>query len=61
MKFQGFDDLIKKLSFSGFRSIGFGFKEIEPNELHYFLDANREEFLKDIYITGIVTFTNKIK
>lgn len=27
-KISGFDALVKRLSFSGFRSIGFGFKEV---------------------------------
>ena len=42
LKFQGFDDFIKKLSFSGFRSIGFGFKEIGVDEVRMYSDANRE-------------------
>jgi hypothetical protein len=40
-KVNGFEGLIKRLSFSGFRSIGFGFKEVKADEVERYLLADR--------------------
>lgn len=49
------------MSFSGYRSIGFGFKEVQPQEIESMLHGTREEFLKHTKLLGIVTFVNQLK
>jgi cation-transporting ATPase 13A3/4/5 len=60
-KVNGFEKLIKRLSFSGFRSIGFGYKEIQESELQQYMLRSREDFLRDTAIVGVVTFVNQLK
>ena len=61
LKFDDFEEFIKKLSFSGYRSIGFGFKEITEDEVERYRNAEREDFLKGTTILGVVTFINQLK
>jgi hypothetical protein len=41
-KYAGFADFIKKMSFSGYRSIGCAYKEIRPEEVSLILNASRQ-------------------
>lgn len=41
-KFQGFTDFVKRLSFGGFRSIAFGSKEIQGEQLEDYLAIHRD-------------------
>lgn len=60
-KVKGFDGFLKKLSFSGYRAIGFGMKDVGGEEVEEVLKGEREDFLKQIAITGVVTFINELK
>ena len=60
-KVQGFDDFVKRLSFGGFRSIGFSVREVDETETERLLSADRSEFLKSTEIVGVVTFVNRLK
>jgi magnesium-transporting ATPase (P-type) len=61
LKFRGYDDFVKRLSFGGYRSIAFGCKSIDEEELPRYLAADREVFLKETSIFGVVTFINRLK
>jgi hypothetical protein len=41
-KINNFDNFVKKLSFSGYRSIGFGYKEIKAEEVEGYSLKGRE-------------------
>lgn len=60
-KVPDFDRLIKRLSFAGFRSIGFGYKEVAKEQLAQWLVQSRQHFLEDTSILGVVTFANQLK
>lgn len=60
-KFSGFEKFIKKMSFSGYRSIGFGYKEIRPQQLNLLLNGTREQYLINTKLLGVVTFNNQLK
>jgi magnesium-transporting ATPase (P-type) len=60
-KFAGFGEFIKKMSFSGYRSIGFGYKEVRAEEIDAMLNGTREEFLRNTELLGVVTFVNQLK
>jgi len=40
-RFSGFDQFIKRMSFSGYRSIGFGYKEVKVQDVSSFLNGSR--------------------
>lgn len=61
LKFDDFEEFVKKLSFSGYRSIGFGFKEVRSEEIQEYMNSEREHFLRDTTILGVVTFINQLK
>ena len=60
-KYSYFNDLLQNVSFRGFRSIAYGFKEVNKNDLEKYLQANRNFFMKDIEILGFLVFENKLK
>lgn len=60
-KYAGFANFIKKMSFSGYRSIGFGYKEIRADDLNTILNSTRQEYLMDTKLLGVVTFVNQLK
>lgn len=60
-KFAGFDEFIKRMSFSGYRSIGFGYKEIRNQDINEVIGGSREEFLRNTVLMGVVTFVNQLK
>lgn len=61
LKLKGFEDFVKKLSFGGFRSIGFSCKEVSEAEAQRLMAAGREDFLRETEMLGVVTFVNKLK
>lgn len=60
-KFAYFDRLLQTESYSGFRTIGYGYKEVEPRRLGEHLRASREEHLSQIRMLGLIAFENKLK
>ena len=48
--------MISRLSLSGLRTIAFGWKEVQPNNVQEYLQMEREEFDKNIYILGVIGF-----
>ena len=61
LKNRRFDSLVKELSLEGYRSIAFGYREVKKQEVEDILKSNRELFLRNITILGIVSFVNELK
>jgi cation-transporting P-type ATPase 13A2 len=61
LQHEGYDELVKRLSLEGFRSIAFSFREVAEEEVQPLLNADRAEFLQNTAILGLVTFVNLIK
>ncbi len=49
------------MSLGGFRTIAYGFKQVEDIEVAKYLQGERDIFEKDITALGIVAFENKLK
>lgn len=56
-----FGKTVKKLSLDGFRSIAFGYREINQRELSHLTEAKRDEFMYGISVLGVAAFINDLK
>lgn len=56
VKFDYFKSLISKLSYEGLRTIGFSLKEIAKKDIDQYLQVDREKFLIDTKLEGVVAF-----
>ena len=61
LKHANYDKFIKKLSLEGFRSIAFGYREVQEQEISSLFKLDRADYLKNTKIVGVVTFVNLIK
>jgi magnesium-transporting ATPase (P-type) len=61
VKYGYFKGLISKLSYEGLRTIGYSCKEVSEKELQQYLKCDRERFLADSKLIGVVAFENKLK
>jgi magnesium-transporting ATPase (P-type) len=55
-KFQYFEQLLQTESYGGFRTIGYGFKEIDVKDLEENLGASRSSHLNQIQMMGLLVF-----
>ena len=60
-KYSYFEELIRKESCSGFRTIGYSYREIPNDELPSCLQQTREECLNNLKLIGLLVFENKLK
>lgn len=56
VKYGYFEGLVANMSLGGFRTIGYGYKEIEDADVAKYLSSERDIFEKDIIALGIVAF-----
>lgn len=55
-KFAYFDRLLQTESYSGFRTIGYGCREVAEGRLKEELAASREQHLQRIQMLGLIAF-----
>lgn len=56
-----FDNLLQQVSYGGYRSIAYGYKEIGAEEKERYLTESRDYFIKNINLLGLIVFENKLK
>jgi magnesium-transporting ATPase (P-type) len=60
-KFKDFENIVASFSLGGYRTIGYGYKEVPSHKLNLYLEGERDTFEKDITALGLVAFENKLK
>lgn len=61
LKYERYDEFIKRLSLEGYRSIAFGYREVPDSQVQELMSLDRVDFLRGISILGVVTFVNLLK
>ena len=61
VKIDNIEKIVQDLSLGGYRNIGFGYKEIEEEDIELYMKIKREEFDEGIQSLGIIAFENKLK
>lgn len=61
VKYSYFDQVLQNESYGGFRTIGYGYKEIDKRDLDRWREESRDNFMKDINFLGLLVFENKLK
>lgn len=56
-----FEESVSEMSFKGLRTIALGWKSVDNSEVGAYLNKDREEFLRNIEMLGVVTFSNALK
>ena len=60
-KQESFEGFVKTLSLEGYRSIGYGYRQVGEGEVEEVLVLDREEYLRGIEMLGLATFANRLK
>ena len=60
-RIRKYDETVAELSLSGYRTISFGYKVIEQDDVPDILQIEREFYEKDLTLLGVVGFENKLK
>jgi len=60
-RFKEFENLVASFSLGGYRTIGYGYKEVPNHKMNLYLEGERDIFEKDITALGLVAFENKLK
>ena len=53
--------MVASYSLGGYRTIGYGYKEIALDQLKTYLEGEREIYEADIKALGLIAFENKLK
>lgn len=61
VKYSNFETLVSNLSLGGYRTIAYGYKEIDERELSKYLQGERDIFEQNITALGLAAFENKLK